>query len=130
MCWVALDRGLRLADKRSFPADRGALARRARRDLRGHHDARAGATGGESFVQYYGGDTLDASNLLMPLVFFVSPDDPKMLETLGAISRVRRARAAWSPTASSTATTPTNPSDGLTGHEGTFNCAPSGSSRL
>ena len=35
MCWVALDRGLRLADKRSFPADRAALAEGPRRDLRG-----------------------------------------------------------------------------------------------
>ena len=35
MCWVALDRGLRLADKRSFPADRARWLRRARRDLRG-----------------------------------------------------------------------------------------------
>ncbi len=37
MCWVAVDRALRLADKRSFPADRHAVARGARRHLRGDH---------------------------------------------------------------------------------------------
>ena len=42
MCWVALDRGLRLADKRSFPADRARWLRRARRDLRGGDARRAG----------------------------------------------------------------------------------------
>ena len=40
MCWVAFDRGLRLADKRSFPADRERWLADARRDLRGDHDAR------------------------------------------------------------------------------------------
>jgi hypothetical protein len=39
----------------------------------------------QSFVQYYGGDSLDASNLIMPLVFFMAPSDPKMLKTLDAI---------------------------------------------
>ena len=36
----------------------------------------------QAFVQYYGADALDASNLLMPLVRFVSPTDPRMLSTL------------------------------------------------
>src|SRR5207249_2582874 len=81
MCWVALDRGLRLADKRSFPADRDRWL--AARDAiyeeimtRGFSEARG------SFVQHFGSERIDASNLLMPLVFFVSPVDPKMLRTL------------------------------------------------
>ncbi len=40
-----------------------------------------------AFVQTYGSDTLDASNLIMPLVFFVSPKDPRMLSTLDATNR-------------------------------------------
>ena len=39
-----------------------------------------------AFVQYYGGDVLDASNLLMPLVKFIGPRDPRMLSTLDAIN--------------------------------------------
>ena len=38
-------------------------------------------------MQYYGGDVLDASNLLMPLVKFIGPRDPRMLATLDAIER-------------------------------------------
>ena len=41
----------------------------------------------KAFVQSYGSDTLDASNLIMPLVFFLSPKDPRMLSTLDAINR-------------------------------------------
>ncbi len=86
MCWVALDRGLRLADKRSFPADRARWYRE--RDAlyedimtRGWNEER------KAFVQSYGSRTLDAANLIMPLVFFVSPTDPRMLATLDAIRR-------------------------------------------
>ena len=46
---------------------------------------RGWSTERQSFVQYYGGDVLDASNLLMPLVKFIGPRDPRMLSTLKAI---------------------------------------------
>ena len=36
------------------------------------------------------GDALDASNLIMPLVFFLSPTDPRMLATLDTINRSPR----------------------------------------
>jgi GH15 family glucan-1,4-alpha-glucosidase len=89
MCWVAVDRALRLADKRSFPADRArwlALQDEIYEEImeRGWSPAR------RAFVQHYDGDSLDASNLMMPLVFFVSPTDPKMLSTLDAINRSPR----------------------------------------
>ena len=86
MCWVALDRGLRLAEKRSFPANRTRWLKT--RDKIFHdimtrgYNQKVGA-----FVQHYDSETLDASNLLMPLVFFVSPSDPKMISTLHAINR-------------------------------------------
>ncbi|MEE9249346.1 MAG: glycoside hydrolase family 15 protein [Dehalococcoidia bacterium] len=84
MCWVALDRGLRLADKRSFPAHRDLWLNE--RDsiyeaiMREGWNAQRGA-----FVQSFGSDVLDASSLLMPLVFFMSPTDPRMLSTIDAI---------------------------------------------
>ena len=88
MCWVALDRGLRLADKRSFPADR-ASAGSAERDAiyEEHHERGLERRSARRFVQSYGSDALDAANLIMPLVFFVSPTDPRMLATLDAITR-------------------------------------------
>ncbi|OZC01720.1 glycoside hydrolase family 15 protein [Rubricoccus marinus] len=81
MCWVALDRALRLADKRSLPAPRQRWTET--RDLiyqtimeKGYNEERG------AFVQTFGGDALDASNLLMPLVFFTGPNDPRMISTL------------------------------------------------
>jgi GH15 family glucan-1,4-alpha-glucosidase len=90
MCWVALDRGLRLSVKRALPGD---IKRwRAQRDAiydeiieRGWRDSAGG--GGGAFVQRYGSDDLDAANLMMPLVSFISPSDPMMLRTLEAIQR-------------------------------------------
>lgn len=86
MCWVAVDRGLRLADKRSFPADRERWLQT--RDTIYEEIMREGWNEErQAFVQYYGSDSLDASNLIMPLVFFVAPTDPRMLKTLEAIDR-------------------------------------------
>lgn len=70
MCWVALDRALRLADKRSFPADRERWLT-VRDQIYEDVIANGWSNTRQSFVQYYGGDSLDASNLIMPLVFFI-----------------------------------------------------------
>jgi len=85
MCWVALDRAVRLAD-RLDAADRvaGWVATRDeihRTVLRDGWDARAGA-----FTQSIGSGTLDASNLMMPIVGFLPADDPRMLATIDAIA--------------------------------------------
>ncbi|MDT8435768.1 MAG: glycoside hydrolase family 15 protein [Gemmatimonadota bacterium] len=86
MCWVAVDRGLRLASKRSFPAPRDrwlAVRDEIYRDLFEHFwDPEAGA-----FVQSRGSPNLDASVLLMPLVKFIGPTDPRWLSTLKAIEK-------------------------------------------
>ena len=89
MCWVAVDRGLRLADKRSFPADRTRWLR-ARDDIYEAIMAKGWSEERSSFVQSFDGDRLDASTLIMPLVFFMSPIDPRMLSTIEAIQRAPR----------------------------------------
>jgi GH15 family glucan-1,4-alpha-glucosidase len=86
MCWVALDRGLRLADKRSLPADRAKWLT-TRDAVYEEIMSRGWSRERRSFVQAYGSDSLDASNLIMPLVFFLSPTDPRMLSTLTATMR-------------------------------------------
>jgi GH15 family glucan-1,4-alpha-glucosidase len=113
MCWVALDRAQRIADKRSFPADlpRWIAERDAIYDTvmsRGYSRER------HSFVQCLDANLLDAAMLLAPMVKFVSPSDPRMLGTLNAIQRdlvsdhlVYRYDHRVSP-------------DGVGGEEGTF----------
>ena len=66
-CWVAIDRGLRLADKRSFPADRDKWLK-VRDEIYEEITEKADPER-EGFVQSYGDDTLDASNLIMPSSF-------------------------------------------------------------
>ncbi len=41
----------------------------------------------QSFVMHYDCDTLDAATLILPLVFFISPTDPRMLATIKCIDR-------------------------------------------
>jgi GH15 family glucan-1,4-alpha-glucosidase len=76
--------------------------------------------GRKAFVQAYGSDALDASSLLMPLVFFLAPNDPRMLSTLEAI---RRPVASGGLAADGLVYRydPANAPDGLSGREGTFN---------
>ncbi len=84
MCWVAVDRGLRLARKRSFPAPLDLW--QATRD-RIYTDIYTNFWNPkrQAFVQYRGSEHLDAASLLMPLVKFISPIDPSWLSTLSAI---------------------------------------------
>ena len=84
MAWVCLDRGIRLAERRSFPAD---LPRwlQVRNQIYEEIQEKGWNKKRKAFVQYYGSDTLDASVLVMPLVFFMSPTDPRFVSTLDAI---------------------------------------------
>lgn len=84
MCWVALDRAIRLARKRSLPAPLVAWAE-ARDAIvddvwQNFRHAEHGY-----FVQERGGTDLDAALLMLPLVRFVSSTDPVWLSTLDAI---------------------------------------------
>lgn len=84
MIWVALDRALRLARQRGLPADTDTW-RKTRDAVYEEIIAKGWSEKKKSFVQYYGSDVLDASNLLMPLVKFLGPTDPLMLNTLDRI---------------------------------------------
>jgi GH15 family glucan-1,4-alpha-glucosidase len=81
MSWVALERAMRIAEKRGLPAD--VLAWRRERDAI-YEELMAKGWNAErgAFTQYYGAQHLDAANLLMPLVKFTGPTDPRMLSTL------------------------------------------------
>jgi GH15 family glucan-1,4-alpha-glucosidase len=116
---VALDRGLRLSDKRSFPADRAAWLK-ARDAVYEEVMARGWSKSRGAFVQSYGSDALDASALLMPLTFFMAPNDPRMLAKVDAI----RSAATRGGLAADGLVYPYDPMaapDGLPGVEGTFN---------
>lgn len=73
-----------------------------------------------AFVQHYDSDSLDASNLIMPLVFFLSPNDPRMLDTLAAINRSPKHGGLVSDGLVYRYDSETG-EDGLHGKEGTFN---------
>ena len=81
MCWVAVDRTIRLAQKRSLPApfpEWNALRVEIHESIHGEFwrdDL-------NSFVQYPGAETPDGSMLLMPMVRFISPRDPRWLGTM------------------------------------------------
>ena len=119
MSWVAINRGLRLADKRSFPAERQSWmeTRDAIYEETMEHGWNPEVN---SFVQSYASESLDSSNLVMPLLFLMSPTDSRMLATLGAIKRSPKDGGLVSNSLVYRYNVDTSP-DGLTGNEGTFN---------
>ncbi len=113
MCWVAMDRMIRLATEHGLPADLTRLVTERDRIynqlFEKGFNARVGA-----FVQHYNTDVLDASVLLMPLVGFVAPTDPMWQSTLRAVDKELVSDSLvyrYNPSASP---------DGLRGEEGTF----------
>jgi GH15 family glucan-1,4-alpha-glucosidase len=119
MSWVALDRSLRLADKRSFPADRARWLK-VRDEIYEEVMSKGWNPQIRAFVQSYGSEALDAANLLMPLVFFMAPNDPRMLSTLEAIHRPAPA-GGLAADGLLYRYDPGRAPDGLPGQEGTFN---------
>ena len=85
MCWVAIERAVRIvaparAARPTWCAGWRCATRSPRQIMeRGWHPER------RAFVQHYDTDVLDASLLLMPLVKFIAPRDPRWLSTLDAI---------------------------------------------
>ncbi len=113
MVWVAVDRAIRSAETFDLPAplDRWrALRTRIHETVcrEGFSQKRG------TFVQYFGGETLDASLLLLPLIGFLPPGDPRIEKTVAAIGQdlmadglIRRYRTEETK-------------DGLPGGEGVF----------
>jgi GH15 family glucan-1,4-alpha-glucosidase len=119
MAWVAVDRGIRLAERRSFPAD---LPRwhKVRNTIYEDIQKNGWSDKRNAYVQHYGSETLDASVLIMPLVFFISPSDPRFRSTLDNILK----SIAEDGLVSNNLVFRYNvehTNDGLTGEEGTFN---------
>jgi len=119
MCWVAFDRAIRLAEKRSFPADR-ARWYAIRDHIYEEVIARGWSESRQAFMQSFGSSSLDASNLIMPLVFFCSPTDPKMLQTIEATMRGPR-QGGLTSDGLVYRYDADRPPDGIAGGEGTFN---------
>ena len=114
LSWVALERAIRIARQRGLPAGDGRW--KAERDAiyeeimeMGWNEER------NSFVQYYGSDALDASLLMMPLVKFVGPTDPRWVATLDRIQQ----ELAYDTLVDRYQTERAAP-DGLEGGEGSF----------
>jgi GH15 family glucan-1,4-alpha-glucosidase len=112
MCWVAADRGIRLAKIRG-DAERAERWQRAADELHAEVCARGLGDRGV-FRQHYDTDDLDASLLLIPIMGFLPPDDERVRATVLAIADeltqddlVLRYRVALTD-------------DGLSGEEGTF----------
>ncbi|MGW6735503.1 glycoside hydrolase family 15 protein [Streptomyces sp. NPDC055013] len=113
MCWVAIERGIRMANRRGLPADlprwqecRDRIYRRIM--TRGWSETR------KAFVQCEDSDVLDAAVLMMPMAKFIAPTDPKWLSTLDALTEDLVSDSLvyrYDPEASP---------DGLRGDEGTF----------
>lgn len=84
MCWVAVDRAIRLAERtgRDGPIDRW---RHAAVALRDEILERAWNDDLGSFVATFDGDTIDAAALLLPVVGFLPVDDPRMRNTVDVI---------------------------------------------
>lgn len=113
MCWTALDRAIRLADRHELPAPGRQLWAGERDRIRDEVLRHGYSERVQSFTQHYRTDATDAANLLIGWAGFVGADDPRMLGTIAAVQRelvdpatglVHRYRN----------------DDGLEGEEGTF----------
>ncbi|MCB0586395.1 MAG: glycoside hydrolase family 15 protein [Phaeodactylibacter sp.] len=86
MSWVAIDRGIRIAEARSFPAPLEKW-RQTRDAIYEDIYYNYWNEDKQAFVQYRGADVLDASALLIPLVRLLSPYEPRWQSTLKAIEK-------------------------------------------
>ncbi len=115
MCWVAMDRAIKIAENRSFPYPEEKWQKvRDEIYLDVYHNFWNDKL--KAWVQTQGSDTMDASVLLMPLTHFISPLEPRWISTLDAVGRelgldvlIYRYK------------TGEKNEDGLVGEEGTFN---------
>lgn len=117
MCWVAIDRAIKIAEDRSFPYDADKW-HQLRNDI--YKDIYYNFWNDEigAWVQYKDGDkasdSMDASVLLMPLVHFVTPEEPRWISTMAAVDKELRLDVLVYRYKNK------DKIDGLEGEEGTF----------
>jgi GH15 family glucan-1,4-alpha-glucosidase len=85
MCWVAIDRAIKIAEGRSFPFNENWKKERNKIYTSIYDEFWDDKK--KAFVQFQGSETVDASSLLMPLVRFISPKDPRWLSSLKRIEK-------------------------------------------
>jgi len=111
MCWVAMDRAIKIATDRSFPypgPEWKAIRDKIYKDIYdGFWNEELGA-----WVQYKGARVVDASALLMPLTHFITADEPRWLSTMRVIEE---------QLSTDVLVYRYHSEDGLDGKEGTFN---------
>jgi len=113
MCWVALDRAVRLARAGRVPPGHAARWASEAAAIRRFVDERCWSDAKGSHVWYAGGEHLDASLLLLAIMRYDPPDSPRLRATVDA---VRRELAAGPLLQRYTG------DDGLAGGEGAFAC--------
>lgn len=118
MCWVAMDRAIKIGQHRSFPFPQAEWIT-VRNEI--YEDIFNNFWNEElkCWAQYKDGnkvcDTVDASVLLMPLVHFVTPEEPRWISTLAAVDKQLRLDVLVYRYNNDV-----NKIDGLDGEEGTF----------
>jgi GH15 family glucan-1,4-alpha-glucosidase len=113
MCWVVLDRAKRLADAGHVPDRHANRWMREAGAIREFIEERCWSDAKRSYVWYAGGDALDASLLLLPIMRYDAPDSPRMGATIAAIQHeLRRGPLLRRYTGD----------DGIPGAEGAFLC--------
>jgi GH15 family glucan-1,4-alpha-glucosidase len=114
MCWVALDRAAKLAERGEVPA-RPDRWRREAAAIREYVDANCWSDKLRSYTRVAGSEDVDASLLMLPMLEFADPSGPRVNGTIDAISsRLRRGDFVYRYHAE----------DGLPGMEGCFlNCS-------
>lgn len=88
LLWVAVDRAIRLSEKRNFPCPNRVVWHQTRDTIYEEVMQKGFNYELNSFVQSYEANTtLDSAVLIAPLVFFMSPNDPQFVGTLDRILR-------------------------------------------
>jgi GH15 family glucan-1,4-alpha-glucosidase len=116
MAWVAVDRAIRTLERwpqLDGPQDRW---RELRHEIHAEVCEKGFNQDKGAFTQYYGSDALDASLLMIPLVEFLPPTDPRVVGTVEAIER----ELLQDGFVLRYLTTDDGAVDGLTGREGAF----------
>jgi GH15 family glucan-1,4-alpha-glucosidase len=113
MCWVALDRAMRMADLGRLPARHAGRWRAEAAEIRRFIDERCWSATKGSYVWYAGAEELDASILLMAIMHYDTPDSPRLRSTIDVVRRELASGALLHRYTGH---------DGIAGGEGAFAC--------